>query len=312
MTEIKTPLQPKNPGRVTVSNDEIREEVFDLWRAGGYPPGTSTGWPSLDKLYTVGLGQWTLITGNPNSGKSEFLDALMVNLAKRGDWKFFIYSPENWPLALHHAKILEKYTGKPFNPGPTERMDETEVDAGEAWLRDKFYFCKPSSPDIVSIIDDSIHFDSIAGNWKTGIVIDPWNQLEHYRPSHLSETEYVSQTLSVVIDRVRARGIHLWLVAHPAKLYRNKDGTYPIPTPRDVSGSAHFWNKADNCITVHRDQVEGSQDVDIHVQKVRWKHIGHIGLTTLKYDRVTGRYFEMPPKPATATDYRSARAGYDK
>jgi twinkle protein len=52
-----------------------------------------------------------VITGTPNSGKSEWLDALLVNLAKQGGWHFVIFSPENWPLELHHAKIIEKYIG---------------------------------------------------------------------------------------------------------------------------------------------------------------------------------------------------------
>jgi twinkle protein len=91
---------------VIVSHAEIRDEVRELWKSGGLPKGTSTGWPKLDELYTVGLGQWTVVTGTPNSGKSEWVDALMVNLAMREEWRFFIYSPENWPLALHHSKIL--------------------------------------------------------------------------------------------------------------------------------------------------------------------------------------------------------------
>lgn len=281
-----------------VTHEEIREAVVELYLAGGLPKGDATGWPSVDKLYTVGLSQWTLVTGNPNSGKSEWVDALMVNLAMRSEWKFYIYSPENWPLAIHHAKILEKYIGKPFNPGPTERMDTEELDRGEEWIRGKFHFCRMDRPDIVNIIDEASGVMSLGERWKTGVVVDPWNMLEHHRPAGMSETEHVSDTLSSVIDRVRSYTIHLWLVAHPAKLYRNKDGTYPIPTPRDVSGSAHFWNKADNCITIHRDQEQGNQDVDVHVQKVRFKHIGRIGLATLRYDKVTGRYHEPPPRIA--------------
>ncbi len=237
----------------------------------------------------------------------------MVNLARREPWKFFIYSPENWPLALHHAKILEKYIGKPFSPGPNPRIDEEELDLGEEWMKGKFHFCKPNQPDIVSILDEAINSGVVSMQpnpakvtWKTGVVIDPWNQLEHYRPQHQTMTEYVSQTLSEVINRVREFNLHLWLVAHPAKMRKDRDGKYPIPTPHDIADSAHFWNKADNCITVWRDQVEGSQDVDIHVQKVRWKHIGRIGLATLKYDRITGRYNEPPPR---AVDYRQARDG---
>lgn len=279
-----------------IHNDIIRGDVLDLYRSGGLPKGSSTGWPSVDELYTVGESQWTVVTGTPNSGKSEWVDALMVNLAQREEWKFFIYSPENFPLAFHHSKILEKYIGKPFTPGPTERMTAEEVERGEDWMQGRFFFGQFDRPDVISIADEAerkiADLLNIHPRWKTGLVIDPWNQLEHYRPSNMTETEYISKTLSDVISIVRRSKMHLWLIAHPAKLYRDRDGKYPVPTPRDISGSAHFWNKADNCITVHRDQVEGSQDVDIHVQKIRFKHIGKIGLATLQYDRVTGKYFQ--------------------
>jgi len=292
---------------VIIQHNLIRDRVVALHKAGGLPRGSLTGWPSIDRLYTVGLGQWTVVTGVPNSGKSEWLDALLVNLAKREPWRFYIYSPENWPLELHHSKIIEKYIGKPFNPGPNERLDEEELDQAETWMDGKFHFGKPKSPDIVSIVEEAIeHVASMAEQWKTGIVLDPWNQLEHYRPAHQAMTEYVSAALSAVIERVREYGVHLWLVAHPAKLRRDRDGKYPVPTPHDISDSAHFWNKSDNCITVHRDMAEGSQEVDIHVQKVRFKHIGRIGVTTLLYDRVTGRYHE---KLRLANSYREAKDG---
>ena len=172
-------------------------------------------------------------------------------------------------------------------------------------MKGKFVFARPERPDIITILDEATH-----GMWvdrKFGIVVDPWNQLEHHRTAGMSETEYISQTLSTVIDWVRKSNVHLWLVAHPAKMQKNKDtGKLPIPTPNDVSGSAHWWAKADNCITVWRDQVEGSQEVDIHVQKIRWKHIGKVGLATLRYDRVTGRYFEPPLR--AVQDYRSKDA----
>jgi twinkle protein len=279
---------------VIVPHAEIAVRTKYLWEKGGLPKGTLTGWPSIDKLYTVGLGQWTLLTGTPNSGKSEWLDALMVNLAKREAWKFVIYSPENHPLELHHSKIIEKYIGKPFSPGPNQRVDEEELDGALEWMDGKFMFAKPDRPDIMSILEEANRHAGMS-IFKLGVVIDPWNQLEHSRPMGFSETEYVSHTLSEVIRWVREVGCHLWLVAHPSKMQKNKDGKLPVPTPHDVSGSAHFWNKADNCITVWRDQVEGSQEVQIHVQKVRFKHIGRIGAEVLKYDRVTGRYFEPPP-----------------
>ena len=282
-----------------ISHDVIAPRVRELYETGGFKRGSATGWPSVDALYSVGLGQWTLVTGTPNSGKSEFVDAMMVNLARREEWKFAIYSPEHWPLELHFAHIIEKYTGKPFNPGPTPRLDVEELDAGLAWMRGKFIFCKPDNPSMYAILEEANNLQSF-GAWKVGVVIDPWNQLEHMRDQYETETEYVSRTLTMVINWVREMNCHLWLIAHPSKLMKTKEGKLPVPTPHDVSGSAHFWNKADNCLCVWRDQVEGTQDVDIHVQKIRFRHIGRIGLATLKYDRVTGLYHEKLQAVSTA------------
>ena len=274
-------------------HDQLALDVKVLYAAGGLPKGSSSGWPSIDEIYRVGLGQWTLLTGLPGSGKSEFLDAMMVNLAKRESWKFMIYSPENWPLQLHVSHIVEKYLGKAFNPGPTARLNEDDLDDALAWMKAKFWFAKPERPEMASILKEAEKGISGGGSWKLGVVIDPWNQLEHYRPAGMTETEYVSQTLTWIIEWVRAANCHLWLVAHPSKLQKTKEGKLPIPTPHDVAGSAHFWSKADNCICIHRDQSAGSQEVEVHVQKVRFRHIGHVGLATLRYDRVTGRYHEI-------------------
>lgn len=277
-----------------VHPSDVALDVKALHHAGGLPRGESTGFHGIDPFYTVALGQWTVVTGWPGSGKSELLDAILVNLAKNGKWKFVIYSPENWPLELHIAHIIEKYLGKPFNPGPTLRLNEDELDDALAWMEGKFIFAKPDKPDMASILDEAAKLISSGGGWKLGVVVDPWNQLEHHRPRHLSETEYISQTLTWVIEWVRQAKCHLWLVAHPTKLQRLKDGSLPVPTLHDISGGAHWWNKSDNGICVHRNQAEGSPEVDVHIQKCRFRHIGHAGLTSLIYDRISGQYRDVP------------------
>lgn len=47
----------------------------------GLPPGAKPGWPSLNQLSTFQPGQWTVVTGIPGNGKSELLDAILINLA---------------------------------------------------------------------------------------------------------------------------------------------------------------------------------------------------------------------------------------
>lgn len=278
-------------GAPVLDPDALIRQGMRLYNAGGLPRGQSTGWRGLDDLYTVGLGQWTAITGTPGSGKSEWLDAMLVNLAEADEWEFAIYSPENYPPATHLVKLVEKRARKPFGDGKVERMNVVEYAEAAAWVTTRFFWLEPTlkTPDeLIRVALDMRHPGT-----KFGIVLDPWNTLEHQRGS-MSETDYVSFILTEVTKLARAANAHVWLVVHPAKIPRNKDGTRPVPTPYDISGSAHWYNKADNVLTVHRDQVEQGQDVDIHVQKVRFKHIGRVGLATLKYDRVTGRYFEFP------------------
>ncbi len=266
----------------------------------GLGKGDLTGWPDVDQYYTVAPGMMTIVTGWPGSGKSEWLDALFLNLSGRG-WKFVVYSPENLPHELHISKWLEKLWNKPFADGPTERMTADEVSEGLNELGEHFCFLVPAASESVSahvILEHaSTFFDDDFSGSKHGLIIDPWNELEHLRPRDISETEYISYTLGMIRAWARERKVHVWMVAHPQKLKRLDTGVLPVPTPDSISGSVHWWNKADCAITVHRDLSKPDErEVDIYVQKVRFKHIGKVGRATLRYVRLTGRYESIPPK----------------
>ena len=119
------------------------------------------------------------------------------------------------------------------------------------------------------------------------------NELDHSRPNNQTETEYISSALTKIRQFARTYKVHVWLVAHPAKLYKDKDGKYPVPTPYDISGSAHYRNKADNAITVWRNVGHDDQTVsDIHVQKIRFKEVGKVGLVSLRYDPISGDFID--------------------
>lgn len=268
---------------------EYAESMDRLYRFG-MPKGMRTGWYSVDEFYTVMPGEWTLVTGIPGHGKSEWLDALMVQLAQDHGWVFAVFSPENQPTEYHLSKLAEKHTGKPFSDGPTERMTPQDKDKAVAFLDEHFVFLLPELPTVDALIERLKSIVKRRG--VRGVVLDPWNEIDHSRLGGLSETEYISQSLSKLRAFTRACGVHLWIVAHPTKLQKESDGSYPVPTPYDVAGSAHWRNKADNCIAVWRDTKEHSDLVEIHVQKVRKKAVGRPGMVTLKYQRTTGNYLE--------------------
>ena len=90
--------------------------------------------------------------------------------------------------------------------------------------------------------------------------------------------------------------VHGFLVAHPTKLQKDKrTGKYEIPTLYNISGSAHFFNRTHNGISVYRDFQTNM--VDVYVQKVKWSWLGKLGYATFHYDTMTRQYLSVNGPP---------------
>lgn len=274
---------------------DFHKEIDDYYLLRlGDELGVSTGWSSLDSLYRVVPGELTLVTGIPNSGKSEWIDALLCNLNRIKGWSFALCSMEN-QVREHGRKLLEKKLGKPFFDAPyaksVPRMSPSELEDGKQWLNRTFYLIRSNKDELPSI--DwvlQIAKSAVMRYGIRGLVIDPYNELDHRRPPSMTETEYVSQILTKMKRFAQHHDCHVWFVAHPKQLQGFRGDP---PSLYDISGSAHFINKCDVGIIVHRnrDVDKGPIDqVQILVRKVRNKTAGMIGDAFLSYNRVTGVY----------------------
>jgi len=253
----------------------------------GVGNGLSTGIASVDDLFTVSEGQLSIVTGLPSSGKSEFIDQVMINMAQQHHWKFAVCSFEN-PPHFHIAKLAEKLVGKPFFEGKSPRIEKHELDNAMKFIDEHFVFLDQKDgvvATIESIIDRAKQ--AVLRLGVRGLVIDPYNYIEQ---DGTEEHTSISAMLTKVTTFCKAHGIHCWFVAHPAKLYPKEDGTYPVPKGMSISGSAAWFAKADLGVTVHR----GEDDVEVHCWKCRFKWVGKQGVTNLDYDLLSGRYSDKP------------------
>jgi twinkle protein len=263
---------------------QFGERLNDLYSAGT-GKGCSTGYDSVDNIYTVAPSQLTVVTGYPSSGKSNFVDQLMVNLGRSDDWKFAICSFENQP-EIHISRLMEIYTKKRFFDGK-ERMSASERDEAFKWVQDHFVFIEtngdePSTLD--SILDRATTAVTKLG--VRGLVIDPYNYIEMSK-SGQTETEAISAMLTRVQKFCKQHAIHTWFVAHPSKI--NRSGVdQPRPDGMSISGSMAWWAKTDCGITVHR----GDGCVEIAVWKCRYRWVGQQGETSLLYNKTSGTYEE--------------------
>lgn len=283
-------VQDKPKPSATVTPREALAARIEYLYDNGMKKGVSPGWPGLAKLYTVVKGQLNVVTGIPSHGKSEFTDALMVNLARKEGWNFVVYSPENYPVELHARKLMEKIAGR--NMFGAERIPRDQLAMNIDWVLKHFTFLDGCDEDVTL---DSI-FDAVQEQRKKrpvdGVLIDPWNELESTRPDKMTETDFIGNSLKRCRMFARKHEIAFWIVAHPTKMRKDpKTGEYPIPTLYDINGSANWYNKADNGIVVYRDFT--TNQTDIIVQKIKFKYYGKTGFQSMKYDPLSGQYREL-------------------
>lgn len=296
--ELRSVIENAKPWPIEdlVQINDVLENIMQL-RHARQPHGASTGWSSLDLLYTVAPGDLTIVTGIPNHGKSEFMDALVQNLCLLHDWNVTFCSPENVPVERHMIKHIEKYAnGSFYGSNGTPPLTEAEVIDAAMTLDAALTFIVP---------DESLTIEQLLKKARAlvyqrgirGLVVDPWNEFDHRRAPGISETEHVSASLGLLRRFARMHGVHVWVVAHPAKMQLRDDGMYPIPRPYDISGSAHWFNRADNCLSIWRNtrDEEHKHFVVVAVQKVRNKYYGTKGTTYLKWNPTTGRFTDEQP-----------------
>jgi len=268
---------------------DFKNEVENLYDHGANK-GFSTGWQELDEFYIVKSNEVTIITGIPGAGKSNWMDNLVVNMMALHDWKFLFFSPENWPVERHLQSLLEKTLKQPFNQDSRHVKRMERQDAMETLeILDKYLFFVYPKEGYLKV--DEILEKAKAAIFRygiNGIIIDPWNEVDHDYVG-MTEAQYLSKALSKIRQFAKRNAIHIWVVAHPKNLTKDKDGNYNPPTMYEISGGAHWRNKADNGICLHRDDYK-TNETTVIIQKIRFKETGKIGEIKLYYSQDVGTY----------------------
>ncbi len=271
----------KVDGVFTVSDFE---QSLDALFENGMQRGVTIGHDNFDELISFETKRLCVVTGIPGNGKSEFIDELAERLNMRYGWRFAYFSPENAPLAYHASKLIEKFTGKHFD---RQHLNYAEYRQVKEHLESNFFFISPSDNyKIDNILDKAKYLVRRRG--IKALVIDPYNRIEHEYERGQREDQYISLFLDKLMRFAQINDVLIILMAHPTKLSKNKDGVVEAPTLYDISGAAHFYNKTDFGIVVHRDRVKDT--VEVHVQKVKFRHLGKVGTAYFKYNLNNGRY----------------------
>jgi twinkle protein len=171
-------------------------------------------------------------------------------------------------------------------------MTAPECQAADAWIDRHFAFVVPDEDDEVTLQWVLERLAAAIIRYEVQIVVvDPWNEMDHTRPADISLTEYVGFAIRQFRKLARKHNVHLIVVAHPAKLQRGRDGKFLCPGLSDISDSAHWSNKVDVGIVIHRADLLDDRETTIRVVKSRYHDvIGTPGEITGVWEKGAGRY----------------------
>lgn len=267
---------------------DYEDELDKIWEFG-LQRGFTIGHPDFDRLCSFETKRLCIVTGIPSSGKSEFIDEMVVRINVLYGYRVGFFSPENMPFAYHAVKLIEKLCGRRMqkeDDGTGNNITPAEYSEAKEYMTDNFYHILPEdSNSIEAILDKASYLVR-----KYGIrilVLDPYNRIEKKYKEELDNVPYI---LNKVRDFAYKHDALVFLMAHPTKIRKDTNGD-GIPTLYDVSGSADWYNMADFGITVHRFRGDNDKQYTlVRVTKVKFRNLGENGDAKFKFDTVNGRY----------------------
>ena len=267
---------------VTTLN-EIKHELEDFVH-NGFKPGYQVGLDNFDDIFSTYTGQFITVTGVPSSGKSDFVDRMVVGYNQRYGWKTAFASPENQPVFLHGHKLVRKIW---------QGMPTKEDVGGEKWnqitqqVNDNYYFIDMERYDLDSILKKGAELVKRKG--IKCLVIDPFNKVRMADGRGLNVVDYTMEYLTRIDEFCKKYDVLVMIVAHPTKMNKKDDGTIEEPTMYNIKGGGEWYDASYHGLLVHRDYK--ARTVKVKVLKVKFQNLGENQAEAhFKWDPDSGDY----------------------
>ena len=248
---------------------DIEGEITDFVE-NGFKPGFQVGLEHFDSIFSTYTGQFITVTGIPSSGKSDFVDQMVVGYNANYGWKTAFASPENVPTYLHAHKLMRKvWQGMP-----------TKADIGsDRWnqvadhCNSNFYHIDMERYTLDSVLRKGAELVKRKG--IKCLVIDPFNKVRDTECKTEDVNRYTMEYLSKIEIFAKKYDVLVFIVAHPTKMYKDKDGKIEEPTMYNIKGGGEWYDASYHGLLVHRDYE--NKTVKCKVLKVKFQNLGENG-----------------------------------
>lgn len=283
LNDIFTPITGSSG---LISTQENEQEELNLERTGTRQTGLITGYSELDQHFRFKPGNFVVINGLDNVGKTAMITHLAVISNHLHGWRWMMACMENSVVDIR-VSLIQSKTGKHIT-----RLSDQEFEDAHKWAYDNFMLFdirKDMSASEILRKAERIH-----NNDKrkfNAFLIDPYNSLRvDLKESKLSSHEYHYEATTAMRNFSKRTGCGVWVNTHAiTEATRRKyttgdkyDGFIQPPDKGDVEGGGKFANRADDFLTIHRllGHVDEHNITQVHVRKIKDTSTG--GRITMK------------------------------
>jgi twinkle protein len=248
---------------------DIEDELKDFVK-NGFKPGFQVGLNNFDKIFSTYTGQFITVTGIPSSGKSDFVDQMVVGYNKNYGWKTAFASPENQPTYLHAHKLMRKTWMDMPSAGDI---------GGDKWnevadhVNDNYFFIDMDKYNLESVLRKGAELVKRKG--IKCLVIDPFNKVRDVNAHSDDVNRYTMDYLAKIETFCRKYDVLTFIVAHPTKMYKGQDGKIEEPTMYNIKGGGEWYDASYHGLLVHRDYE--AKTTKVKVLKVKFQNLGENG-----------------------------------
>ena len=248
---------------------DIENEVTDFV-TNGFKPGFQVGLDNFDSIFSTYTGQFITVTGVPSSGKSDFVDQMIVGYNQKYGWKTAYASPENQPTYLHAHKLMRKV----WQDMPTKSdigTDKWNQIAGH--INDNFFFIDMERYTLESVLRKGAELVKRKG--IKCLVIDPFNKVRDVDAKTEDVNRYTMEYLTKIEIFAKKYDVLVIIVAHPTKMYKDSNGKIEEPTMYSIKGGGEWYDASYHGLLVHRNYE--AKTVKVKVLKVKFQNLGQNG-----------------------------------
>lgn len=287
-----TNAKPVPLENVTTFRD-IEDEITDFVR-NGFKPGFQVGLSNFDDIFSTYTGQFITVTGIPSSGKSDFVDRMVVGYNRNYEWKTAFASPENQPTYLHAHKLMRKCWGG--MPTAADIYSDRWNQIADH-CNTNFFHIDMERYTLEAVLKKGAELVKRKG--IKCLVIDPFNKVRSNDQSG-DVNVYTLEYLQKIETFAKKYDVLVIVVAHPTKMYKDANGKIEEPTMYNIKGGGEWYDASYHGLLVHRDYE--AKTVKAKVLKVKFQNLGENGAEAhFKWQPDSGDYLSID-NPADLLD----------